>query len=42
MKVPPKEFFDKKAYLKMLTVMGEWKRLDTFYDYSRAINHGVK
>ena len=25
----------------MLTIKGEWKRLETFYDYSTAINHGV-
>ena len=42
MKVPDKEFFEKnKVHLEMLTINGEWKRLDTFYDYSTAINHGV-
>ena len=42
MKVPDKEFFEKnKVHLEMLTIKGEWKRLDTFYDYSTAINHGV-
>ena len=42
MKVPDKEFFEKnKVHLEMLTIEGEWKRLDTFYDYSKAINHGV-
>ena len=42
MKVPDKEFFEKnKVHLEMLTIKGEWKRLNTFYDYSTAINHGV-
>ena len=31
MKVPDKEFFEKnKLHLEMLTINGEWKRLDTF------------
>ena len=35
MKVPDKEFFEKnKVHLEMLTIKGEWKRLDTFYAVS--------
>ena len=42
MKIPDKEFFEKnKVHLEMLNIEGEWKRLDTFYDYSTAINYGV-
>ena len=42
MKVPDKEFFEKnKVHLGMLTIKDEWKRLDTFYDYSTAINNGI-
>ena len=25
----------------MLTIKGQWKVLDTVYDYATAINHGV-
>ena len=42
MKVPDKEFFEEnKVHFAMLTIKGKWKRLDTVYDYSTAINHGV-
>ena len=42
MKVPDKDFFEKnKVHLEMLDVNGIWKKIDTFYDYSTAVNHGV-
>ncbi len=42
MKVPSKEFLEKnKVHLEVLDVNGEWKRIDTFYDYATAVNHGV-
>ena len=42
MKVPDKEFFEKnQVHLEMLDVNGIWKRIDTFYDYATAVNHGV-
>jgi uncharacterized protein YifN (PemK superfamily) len=42
MKVPDKEFFEKiKSTLKCCLLRVNRKRLDTFYDYSTAINQGV-
>ena len=42
MKIPEKEFLEKnKVHLEMLDVNGTWKRIDTFYDYAVAVNHGV-
>ena len=42
MKIPDKEFLEKnKVHLEMLDVNGNWKRIDTFYDYATAVNYGV-
>ena len=42
MKIPDKEFFEKnKVHLEMLDVNGNWKKIDTFYDYATAVNYGV-
>lgn len=42
MQVPDKDFLEKnKVHLEMLCINGNWKRIDSFYDYVTAFNYGV-
>ncbi len=42
MNIPDKEFLENnKVHLEILNVNGKWIRVDTFYDYATAVNHGI-
>ena len=42
MKIPSREKLERnKVHLEWLNIHGEWKRLDSFYDFATAVRYGT-